>query len=82
MPGRADYGETASDSIMTDFQSRRANIRYRTSQGDLKYVHMLNNTAAPSTRLLIAIWENYQQADGSIKVPEVLIPFVGKDVIR
>lgn len=81
LPGRADYGETASDSIMTDFQSRRANIRYRAKDGELKYVHMLNNTAAPSTRLLIAILENYQQKDGSVKVPAALVPYVGKEVL-
>lgn len=81
MPGRDDFGETASDSIMTDFQSRRANIKYRTKEGKLEYVHMLNNTAAPSARLLIAILENYQQEDGSIKVPAVLVPYVGKETI-
>lgn len=77
MPGREAYGETASDSIMTDFQSRRANIKYQASDGTLKYVHMLNNTALPSTRLLIALWENYQQPDGSIKIPEVLVKYTG-----
>lgn len=82
MPGRGSYGETASDSIMTDFQSRRANIRYQASDGTLKFVHMLNNTAAPSTRLLIAILENYQQKDGSVKVPAALVPYVGKEVIK
>lgn len=81
MPGRNAYGETASDSIVTDFQARRANIRYQSKDG-LKFPHMLNNTAAPSTRLLIAIWENYQQKDGSIKVPDVLVPYVGKEVIK
>lgn len=81
MPGREAFGETASDSIVTDFQARRANIRYQDKDG-LKFPHMLNNTAAPSTRLLIAIWENYQQKDGSIKVPSVLVPFVGKEVIK
>ena len=81
MPGRDDYGETASDSIMTDFQSRRANIKYRAKDGSLKYVHMLNNTAAPSARLLIAVIENYQQVGGTIKVPPVLVPYIGKEVI-
>lgn len=80
MPGRDAFGETASDSIMTDFQSRRANIRYRTPEG-VKYVHMLNNTAAPSARLIVAILENYQQADGSVVIPQVLVPYVGFDRI-
>jgi seryl-tRNA synthetase len=82
MPGRNDYGETMSDSIMGEFQSRRADIRYRAKDGTLKYVHMLNNTALASSRMLIALWENYQQADGSIKIPEVLIPYVGFDTIQ
>jgi len=82
MPGRDAYGETGSDSIMTDFQSRRANIRYTTQKGETKFVHMLNNTALPSVRALIAIWENYQQKDGTIKVPPVLVPYMGKEVIR
>ncbi|KKU87678.1 MAG: Serine-tRNA ligase [Microgenomates group bacterium GW2011_GWF2_47_9] len=72
MPGRGDWGEVASDSIMTDFQSRRANIRYRDAEGTIKYVHMLNNTALASTRTLIALWENYQQEDGTVKLPDVL----------
>ena len=81
MPGRNDWGELASDSIMTDFQSRRANIRYRDNKNEMKYVHMLNNTASNSPRWLVAILENYQQADGSVKVPSVLVPYMGKDVI-
>jgi seryl-tRNA synthetase len=81
MPGRNGYGETGSDSIMTDFQSRRANIKYLNSKGETEYVHMLNNTALPSVRSLIAIWETYQQKDGSIKVPPVLVPYMGKEVI-
>lgn len=82
MPGRNDYGELASDSIMLDFQSRRANIRYRDANNEMKFVHMLNNTASNSPRWLVAILENYQQADGSVKIPEVLVPFVGKTEIR
>ncbi len=82
MPGRNSYGETASDSIVTDFQSRRAKIKYQTKTGKTKFVHMLNNTAAPSTRLLIAIWENYQQEDGSIKVPQALQSYMGKKLIK
>ena len=82
MPGRNDYGELASDSIMLDFQSRRANIRYRDANNEIKFTHMLNNTASNSPRWLVAILENYQQADGSVKIPEVLVPFVGKTEIR
>lgn len=82
MPGRNDYGETQSNSIMGDFQSRRANIRYRAKDGSVKYVHMLNNTALASARMLIAIIENFQQADGSIKIPSILVPYVGFDTIQ
>jgi len=72
MPGRNGYGEVASDSIMADFQSRRAGIRYQSADGSFKYVHMLNNTALASTRTLIALWENLQQADGTVKLPKCL----------
>jgi len=82
MPGRNEYGETMSNSIMGDFQSRRANIKYRAKDGTSKFVHMLNNTALASPRILVAIWENYQQADGSIKIPKALIPYVGFDIIN
>jgi seryl-tRNA synthetase len=82
MPGRGEFGETMSDSIMGDFQSRRANIRYQAKDGELKFVHMLNNTALASTRILITLWENYQQPDGSIKIPPALIPYVGFDKIE
>ncbi len=82
MPGRNDFGELASDSVMLDFQSRRANIRYRDAKNEMKFVHMLNNTASNSPRWLVAILENYQQADGSVKIPAVLVPLMGKTEIR
>lgn len=82
MPGRNDFGELASDSVMLDFQSRRANIRYRDAKNEMKFVHMLNNTASNSPRWLVAILENYQQADGSVKIPTVLVPLMGKTEIR
>ncbi len=82
MPSRKNYGETMSDSIMGEFQSRRANIRYQTSNGEIKYVHMLNNTALASPRILIALLENHQQEDGSIKIPKVLQTYIGKKFIK
>lgn len=82
MPGRGKYGETHSDSNLTDWQARRLNIRYRDANGELKHVFTLNNTAVASPRILIAIMENYQQADGSVKVPEVLQKYVGKEVLQ
>ncbi len=81
MPYREDWGEVASNSIMTDFQARRLNIRYKDRDGKLRHVYTLNDTAIASPRALIAILENYQQEDGTIKVPEVLIPYVGFDKI-
>ncbi|HEX3095753.1 MAG TPA: aminoacyl--tRNA ligase-related protein, partial [Patescibacteria group bacterium] len=82
MPARNGYGETHSDSNFTDWQARRLNIRYKDSAGKIKYAYTLNNTAVASPRILIALLENYQQADGSVKVPEVLQKYVGTDVIK
>ena len=81
MPKREAYGETMSNSFMGEFQARRLNIRYRARDG-VKFAHTLNNTAVASPRILIAILENYQQADGSVLVPEVLRDFVGKERIE
>ncbi|MBI4062502.1 serine--tRNA ligase [Candidatus Gottesmanbacteria bacterium] len=82
MPGRGDFGETMSNSVMGDFQARRLKIRYRAKDGSIKFCHTLNNTAIASPRILIAIFENYQQKDGTIKIPRVLRQLIGKDVIR
>lgn len=81
MPGRADYGEVTSTSNCTDFQARNLNIKYRTKDGKNEFVHMLNGTAIANSRTPIAILENYQQKDGSVKVPDVLQPYIGKEVI-
>ncbi|MEN6458820.1 MAG: serine--tRNA ligase [Thermoguttaceae bacterium] len=82
MPGRGDFGEVTSTSNCTDYQARRLNIRYRNKgEKGTHYVHTLNGTAIAISRALIAIFENYQQADGSILVPEALRPWVGKDRI-
>ena len=80
-PSQNAYRETHSASYFNDFQARRLNIRYRAQDGSLKYVYTLNNTMAASPRLLAAIIENYQQKDGSIKVPTVLQPYLGIDQI-
>ncbi|MBI4250776.1 serine--tRNA ligase [Candidatus Uhrbacteria bacterium] len=83
MPSRNDYCETHSDSNLTDWQARRLNMKYKTSDGRKEYVHTLNNTAIASPRILIALLETYQQEDGSIAIPEVLRPYMGyKEVIR
>lgn len=82
VPGENTYREIGSASYFHDFQTRRLNIRYKDAEGKLQYAHSLNNTAIPVPRILVSIIENYQQADGSIKVPEALVPYVGKSVIR
>ncbi len=85
MPGRGqggEYGEVTSTSNCTDYQARRLNIRYKThEQKGTRFVHTLNGTAVAVTRALLAILENNQQADGSVVVPEVLRPWMGKDRI-
>jgi seryl-tRNA synthetase len=81
MPSQQKFRETHSASYFHDFQTRRLNIRYRDEDGKLRYAHSLNNTAAATPRLIAAIIENYQNEDGTIRVPEVLIPFTGKSVI-
>ena len=80
--GGGEFGEVTSTSNCTDYQARRLNIRYRAKgEKGTHFVHTLNGTAIAISRALIAILENYQQADGSIIVPEVLRPFVGKERI-
>lgn len=88
MPGRADaehpdgdYGEVTSTSNCTDYQARRLNVKYHDDDGKNKYVHMLNGTAIAVGRAMLAILENYQNADGSVTVPPVLVPYCGFDKI-
>jgi seryl-tRNA synthetase len=78
MPGRNAYGEITSTSNTTDYQARRLQIRYRRDGGRPQLVHTLNGTAIAVSRALIPILENYQQEDGSVLVPEALVPYVGK----
>jgi len=77
MPSRGKYGETHSDSNLTDWQARRLNIKYKDASGEIKFVHTLNNTVIASPRILIAILENYQQKDGSVLVPKALQKYTG-----
>lgn len=76
MPSRGIYGETHSSSLLLDFQARRANIRYRDTDGQLQFCYTLNNTAVASPRILIPLLEVHQQADGSIKIPRALQPYM------
>jgi len=81
MPGEGKYRETHSSSYFHDFQTRRLNIRYRDADGTLKFAHSLNNTALATPRFLAVLVENYQQEDGTIRVPEALVPYVGKTTL-
>ncbi|PIY68964.1 serine--tRNA ligase [Candidatus Roizmanbacteria bacterium CG_4_10_14_0_8_um_filter_39_9] len=82
MPSRNGYGETMSNSIMGDFQTRRLNIKFRKKTGEKEYCFSFNNTAVASPRILIALLENFQEKDGSITIPKILQPFVGFSVIK
>jgi seryl-tRNA synthetase len=90
MPGRAnppspsggEWGEVTSTSNCTDYQARRLKIRYKDSEGKNRFVHMLNGTAVAVSRGIIAVLENFQQADGSVKIPQALVPYCGFDTIR
>lgn len=81
MPGQDKYRETHTSDLMTDYQSRRLNTRVKRSNGELEFVHMNDATAFAIGRTIIAILENCQQADGSVVIPEVLRPYVGKEKI-
>jgi seryl-tRNA synthetase len=81
VPGEKTYREISSASYFHDFQTRRLNIRYRDAEGNMRFPHSLNSTAIPTPRILVSIIENYQQADGTIKVPDALVPYVGKEYI-
>src|ERR671933_1336793 len=82
MPGRKEYGEVTSTSNTTDHQGRRLQNRYRTEGGRPQLLHTLNGTAIAVSRALIPLLENYKQKNGSIIVPEALVPYVGKKVLQ
>ncbi len=77
MPSRNSYGETHSASRFYEFQARRLNIRYRDTDGKVKFCHTLNNTVIASPRILIPLLELFQNADGTVTVPEALRPYMG-----
>ena len=77
MPSRQTYGEVTSTSNCTEYQSRRLNIRYRDEENAPRFVHTLNGTAVAVPRAIIAILENHQREDGSVRIPEVLRPYMG-----
>ncbi len=81
IPSMGIYKEVSSASNARDYQARRGNIKYRDADGKLQFAHTLNASGLATSRVIPAIVEQYQQADGSVVVPEVLRPFVGADVI-
>jgi len=76
-PGQQDWLEVSSCSNFEDFQARRAGIRYRDGEGKLRFVHTLNGSGVALPRLLVAILENCQQADGSVALPDAIVPYMG-----
>jgi seryl-tRNA synthetase len=89
MPGRAGgnaeqggWGEVTSTSNCTDYQARRLNVRFKDPDGKNKFVHMLNGTAIAVSRGIVAILENFQESDGSVRIPKALVPYCGFESIR
>ena len=84
MPGRngGEWGEVTSTSNCTDYQARRLNIRYKDDDGKNKFVHMLNGTAIACSRAIVALLENFQEADGSVRIPQSLVPYCGFERIK
>ena len=82
IPSMGIYKEVSSVSNANDYQARRNMTRYRAADGKIGYVHTLNGSGLATSRILPAIVEQYQNADGSVTVPEVLREFVGTDVLR
>ncbi len=81
VPKENKYREISSASYFHDFQTRRFNTKYKDANGKTLYAHSLNCTAIPTPRILVSLIENYQQANGSIKIPSVLVKYFGKDSI-
>ena len=81
MPGREDYGEVTSASNCTDYQARNLNIKVQRKGGKNEYAHTLNGTAIALSRTIIAILENYQQEDGTVRVPKILRDYLNKEII-
>lgn len=81
LPGQKEFMETMTDTNATDYQARRLHIKYLTKDNQKKFAYTINDTGCAMGRMIIAILDNYQQADGTVQIPEVLQQYVGKDVI-
>lgn len=82
IPSMGIYKEVSSASNARDYQARRGNVKFRDEDKKLQFVHTLNASGLATSRVMPAIVEQYQNADGSVTVPEVLRPYMGVDVIR
>nr|ACI03606.1 dynein microtubule-binding domain (47:47) fused to seryl-tRNA synthase-monomer [synthetic construct] len=82
LPSEGRYRETHSCSALLDWQARRANLRYRDPEGRVRYAYTLNNTALATPRILAMLLENHQLQDGRVRVPQALIPYMGKEVLE
>ena len=84
MPGRnnGEWGEVTSTSNCTDYQARRLNVKYKDDDGKNKFVHMLNGTAIAVSRAIISVLENFQESDGSVRLPKALVPYCGFEWIK
>jgi seryl-tRNA synthetase len=82
VPKENKYREISSASYFHDFQTRRLNIRYKDSDGKLRYAHSLNSTAIPTPRILVSLIENFQTKEGHIKLPQALVKYYGKEYIK
>jgi seryl-tRNA synthetase len=81
-PGVAKWLEVSSCTTFTDYQARRADLRFKRSQADKpEHVHTLNGSALALPRVVAALLETYQRADGSVELPDVLHPYVGRDIL-
>src|SRR6476661_5488821 len=81
VPSLGKYRETHSCSTLHDWQARRANIRYRGSDGKVRFAHTLNNTALASPRILVPLLENHQTADGRVKLPKAMQQLMGREFL-
>ena len=82
VPSEGRYRETHSCSALHDWQARRANLRYRDADGKVRHVFTLNNTALATPRILVMLLENHQNSDGTVRVPEALVPYFGKALLE
>ena len=81
-PGQGKYLEVSSCSCFTDYQARRMKLRYKDAEGRMRIPYTLNGSGTALPRLYVALLEQYQQPDGSVRIPEALVPYFGADVIR